>query len=752
MSLSKKMLRDIKINKTQFISIFLMAFLGIFAFCGVCSEYYGLEQTSSDFYTDTNLADGWIYNTTITDDAIDEINNFTTNSEKQLVVQSVANFSNDPDITLHFVEDNEISKFYVSQGQEFNLSDESGVWLDKRFADAQNLSVGDNISFKFNGIEIEKEIKGIGYSPEYVYEASPTSIIPDFKDMGFAYMSYKAFPSDIKYNVLLVKFNQSPDDFKNSLDDSVEYLSFTKQSEHVSVSQFNEEMAQHKMIGDVFPIVFILVTFLTLLTSMTRIISHQRTQIGVLKAVGYKNRTIILHFMSYGFWLVLAGAILGLILGPMIIPNLFYPTMTYRYSLPEWNPGFDISFVVVAALMVLSSLLVSYLAARNISKENPANTMRPKAPNISSSGFLEKSSLWNRLNFNLRWNYRDAKRNKFRALMAIVGVMGCVALLVSAFGMNDSMDNLKTWEYDDISHFESKLIINNGASLSDIDDVRKDVNGHTIMEQAIEIKAQGNEKTASLLILNDTNLISQTDKNKNPLSLSNTDISLSAKMAESLNVGVGDTIKWHVIGSDDWVECKITNIHGEPLSQGIILSSDKLDELGLNFTPTSIITSQNVDKEYDSIKSVTTLSEMKENWDEMSGSIMMMVSILIFFAVLLAIVVLYNLGILSFTEIEREIATLKVLGFKTGDLRKLLLTQNIIFTAIGFILGIPLGFYLMTLMMDAAGESLYYIHSLTLGNIILSGVITFAVSIVVNLLFSSKIKNLNMVEALKDVE
>lgn len=443
MSLSKKMLRDIKINKTQFISIFLMAFLGIFAFCGVCSEYYGLEQTSSDFYTDTNLADGWIYNTTITDDAIDEINNFTTNSEKQLVVQSVANFSNDPDITLHFVEDNEISKFYVSQGQEFNLSDESGVWLDKRFADAQNLSVGDNISFKFNGIEIEKEIKGIGYSPEYVYEASPTSIIPDFKDIGFAYMSYKAFPSDIKYNVLLVKFNQSPDDFKNSLDDSVEYLSFTKQSEHVSVSQFNEEMAQHKMIGDVFPIVFILVTFLTLLTSMTRIISHQRTQIGVLKAVGYKNRTIILHFMSYGFWLVLAGAILGLILGPMIIPNLFYPTMTYRYSLPEWNPGFDISFVVVAALMVLSSLLVSYLAARNISKENPANTMRPKAPNISSSGFLEKSSLWNRLNFNLRWNYRDAKRNKLRSIMTIIGVMGCSALLIGAFGLYDGLNDVK---------------------------------------------------------------------------------------------------------------------------------------------------------------------------------------------------------------------------------------------------------------------------------------------------------------------
>ncbi|WP_407432935.1 ABC transporter permease [Methanobrevibacter sp.] len=752
MSLSKKMLRDIKINKTQFISIFLMAFLGIFAFCGVCSEYYGLEQTSNDFYADNNLADGWIYNTTITDDALDKINNFSTDTEKQLVVKSVGNFSNDPDITLHFIEDNKISKFNVTEGEDINISDDSGVWLDKRFADAQNLSVGDNISFSFNGITIEKEIKGIGYSPEYVYEASPTSILPDFKDMGFAYLSYEAFPSNIQYNVLLVKFNQSAGDFEDSLEKSVDCLSFTRQSEHVSVSQFNEEMSQHKMIGNVFPIVFILVTFLTLLTTMTRIIAHQRTQIGVLKAVGYTNRSIIMHYMSYGFWPVLGGAILGLILGPAIIPNLFYPTMSYRYSLPAWRPGFDISFIIVAAVMVLSSLLVSYLAARNISKENPANTMRPKAPNISSSGFLERSKLWNKINFNIRWNYRDAKRNKFRALMAIVGVMGCVALLVSAFGMNDSMEHLKTWEYDDISHFESKLIVESGASLSDIDSIREDVNGSAIMEQAIEIKVQGNEKVGSLLVLNDTNLISHTDKNGNPINLSDKDISLSAKIADSLNVGVGDTIEWHIVGSDEWVECEITNIHGEPLSQGIILSKDMLEESNLTFSPTSIITSKNVTDDYDSIKSISTLTEMKNNWDEMTGSVMMMVSILIFFAVLLAIVVLYNLGILSFTEIEREIATLKVLGFKTSDLRKLLLTQNVVFTAIGFILGVPLGFYLMTLMMDAAGESLYYIPSLTLGNIALSAVITFAVSIVVNLLFSSKIRNLNMVEALKDVD
>ena len=155
---------------------------------------------------------------------------------------------------------------------------------------------------------------------------------------------------------------------------------------------------------------------------------------------------------------------------------------------------------------------------------------------------------------------------------------------------------------------------------------------------------------------------------------------------------------------------------------------------------------------FDSIKSVTSMEKLEEGWDKVTSAVMMMVSVVTVVAVVLAILVLYNLGILSFTEMEREIATLKVLGFKTNVLRKLLLTQNIIFTSIGFILGIPLGFYFMTLMMDAAGDSLYYVPTLTWGNILLSAFITFTISIGVNLLFSDSINDLDMVEALKDVE
>ena len=384
------MIRDIKNHKTQFLSIFLMAFLGVFVFAGIGGKYTGFEQSANDFYKDINLADGWIYSANLDNSTLGKVNNIseTTNSERQLVVNSIADFSNDPDVTLHFVEDNDISKFYVVEGNNVNINDENGVWLDKRFVDAKNLSVGDNVSFSVNGLTIEKEIKGLGYSPEKVYTYSDTSVMADFNKTGYAYLSYKAFPAQIQYNLLLVDFNGNPDDYGEKIDSTIggNYTSFVKQANHPSVSQFNEEMDQHKMMGDVFPLVFILVAILTLLTTMTRIINHQRTQIGVLKALGFKDRTIMLHYMSYGFWLVLAGSIVGLILGLLTIPQLFLESMQNAYTLPEWKIAYSINFVIVAILMVAASIVASYWATRSISRENPANSIRPKAPKVFAFG------------------------------------------------------------------------------------------------------------------------------------------------------------------------------------------------------------------------------------------------------------------------------------------------------------------------------------------------------------------------------
>ncbi|MEE0902691.1 MAG: FtsX-like permease family protein [Methanobrevibacter sp.] len=755
--LAKKMLRDISKHKAQFISIFLMAFLGVFVFSGVGGESVGLEVNVNQFYEDTNLADGWIYSPDINDLFLYQVDclGATTQMERQYVVDSVADFKNDPDVTLHFVENNTISKFYLLEGEKLDINDSEGVWLDKSFADAKGLKVGDNISFEFEGYEIEKKIKGLGYSPEYVYHASTSSVIPDFNKIGFAYMSYKAFPEDnITYNVLNVKFDGTAENYNDILSYHMDgyYSTFVERAEHSSVSQFSEEMDQHKMMGDIFPVVFILIAMLILLTTMTRIITHQRTQIGILKACGFKNHSIILHYVSYGFWLVLAGSILGLILGPMTLPQLFYPSMSATYKLPSWNPAWSMDFVYVAALMVIMSLAVSYYAVKNISEEKPADTIRPKVPKVSTSGFLEKLGIWKHLSFNIRWNYRDAKRNKFRALMTIIGVIGCSALLVCAFGMYDGMNDLKEWEYSQINHYDSKLVINENATDSQIDDVVSEVNGDKIMESAIEIESDDAKKSGSLLVLNDTDLITPTDYDWNKVDIKEDEVSISQKMADMLKVKVGDTVKWHIMGSNKWVNTKIDKIHADPISQGFIMSSEKLEDLDLNYTPTSVITSEHVNETYDGVKAANSMKDMTSSWDELTESMWMLIYILIFFACLLAVVVLYNLGLLSFTEIEREIATLKVLGFKTSALRKLLLTQNLWFTAIGFILGIPVGYYILAIMWESSGDSFYILPSVSLSNFILTAVITFVLSILVNLMFSRKIKKLDMVESLKSGE
>ena len=755
--LFKKMLRDIRKHKTQFISIFLMAFLGVFVFAGVGGESVGLEVNVDKYYDDTNLADGWIYSNYINDLFLYQVDclGATNQMERQLVVDSIGDFSNDPEITLHFVENNTISKFYLIEGEPLDINDKEGAWLDKSFADAKGLKVGDNITFKFEDYKIEKKIKGIGYSPEYVYHASKSSVIPDFSKLGFAYMSYKAFPEDtVPYNVLNVKFDGTAENYNDLLSYHMDgyYNSFVERSEHTSVSQFSEEINQHQMMAGIFPVVFILIAMLILLTTMTRIITHQRTQIGILKACGFKDRSIMFHYISYGFWLVLVGSILGLIIGPMTLPKLFYPSMSSTYILPSWEPAWNMDFVYVALSMIIMSVLVSYYAVKSIFNENPADTIRPKVPKVSSSGWIEKLGFFKHLSFNARWNYRDAKRNKFRALMTIIGVIGCTALLVSAFGMYDGMNDLKEWEFNQINHYDSKLVIDEEASISAVDDVADEVDGDKIMEGAIEIESDSAKKSGSLLVLNHTDLITPTDYDWNKIKINDDEVSISQKMADMLGVGVGDSVKWHIMGSDKWIKTKIDKIHADPTSQGLIMSADKLEDLDLNYTPTSIVTTQHVDNNYSSIKTTNSIKDMTSSWDELTEAMWLLIYILIFFASLLAVVVLYNLGLLSFTEIEREIATLKVLGFKTGALRKLLLTQNLWFTTIGFILGVPVGYYILKIMWESSGDSFYVLPSISLTNLIMTAVITFALSIFVNLMFSRKIKKLNMVESLKSGE
>lgn len=754
--LYKKMLRDISNYKIQFISIFLMAFLAVFIFTGVSSEAIFLEDNINAYYDETNLADAWIYANNIDDEFVDIVSDLgpTTQTERQLVLSSIADFNTNPEIKLHFIEDNEISKFYLVEGEKFDLNDEDGVWLDKSFADNKSLEIGDNITFKFNGMEVEKEIKGLVYSPEYVYSLPYYAVKPVHGTYGFAYMSYKAFPmDDVPYNVLNVKFNGSAEDYKYLLDDELEdgYNSFLLREEHSSVSAYQHMITQLRMIANALPIVFIFISMLMLVTSMKRIITHQRTQIGILKANGFKNRTLMIHYISYSL-LVLAGSLLGLILGPIVIHKMAYPPLAKLFIVPYFSSVGIMGFAYVILLMVILSAIVSYFSIRNIVNEDPSTIIRPKAPKATTSSFIERLRFWKHMSFNFRWNYRDAKRHNFRAITTIVGVMACTMLLIYAFGLYDGMTDSEHWEFDKINHFENKLVVDEDANLSDVNKVADVVDGDKIMESAIEIESDSSKKTGSLLVLNGTDLITPTDIHQNRIKIKDDEVAISQKMANLLGVGVGDTVKWHIMGSDKWVDVKIDKIYGHPSSQGFIMSSKKLEDLDLNYTTTGIITKNDVRREYDGVKSIITREEMLDSLHELNRSLWVMVYALMVFAVVLAIIVLYNLGLLSFLEMERDIGTLKVLGFKTRALTKLLLTQSLAFIFIGGLIGIPLGYYVLDMVWKSSSEKTFTLPSISAMNLICTFAIILAVSIGINIYFAYKIRNLDMVDALKILE
>ncbi|MBO7518834.1 MAG: FtsX-like permease family protein, partial [Methanobrevibacter sp.] len=451
----------------------------------------------------------------------------------------------------------------------------------------------------------------------------------------------------------------------------------------------------------------------------------------------------------------LAGSILGLIIGPLTIPYLFYPTMSSTYSLPSWGPSWNISFFAVAALMVVSSVLISYISVKGISDESPAETIRPKAPKMVASGLVERTKIWKRFSFNERWNYRDAKRNKTRAFMSVFGVFACAMLVMSAFGMSDSINDVEDWQYNQIYNFNTKLILEDNITDAQLDHILAETDGEGMMEESIELKYKGNKKAGTLTVMNKSEYYRVTDGDRNYIDLDPEGIAISDKMAEVLGLEVGDKVRWHVAGDPKWIDSEITETYTVPYGQGMIMTPKTFDKEGgddYNYSTNVILTKKNVNKNYTGVSSITTREDIQNGWNTMTQAMDMMITVLTTFAILLAVVVLYYLGLLSFTEIQRELATLKVLGFNSKSLRRLLLTQNLWFSTIGFILAIPGAYILMGIMMGSTGDEYCFPINIYLWNFVVSFLITFGLSVLVNLAFSRKIKKVNMVESLKSNE
>lgn len=767
--LKRKLLRDLWQNRTQFISIFLMAFLGLFVFAGIDAESTGIGVSTAQYYEETNLADNWVMGTSFSTDEVKRLEALPqiASVDRKLVLEGKAKVGDgeEPSMEFNFVESMNSSFPYIKEGEAFDV-DKEGVWLEELFAKKWNLQVGDYVRLEYEGILFTEQIRGIIIHPEYVfYSLDSDSMMPNYGTYGYAYLSSKEYPiqDELYYNYMVIKqtnagkTSEESMEFKELVKDTLnrQNIVVLDRKQNGGIEAIASEQSQHEEMGIMFSAVFLLIAVMGIVTTMTRMTSNQRIQIGTLKALGFGKRKITWHYMSYGIVISSLGSIVGAVLGYLYLPLLFLPSMSAYYILPNWVTQMSAKTYYAIVLAILVSTLVSFLACRKELKDMPAITLKPAAPKNIRHSMLEKSRMWLSLNFSTQWNVRDVLRNKARSLMGIAGVAGCTMLLLCAFGCSDCVKEIAVWQYGELVTGQYKVIFGQQVSNLEKRQYKQQYKGQLVQEGSCEFRTDSLVKKGGITILDEGNYLHFQNADGEEIILPQQGISMSVKMAQVLGLKQGDFIEWHIVGEKEWQRSRITALYRTPTGQGITLSREEYESLQYDFNPTSFYTNMTIPqyvKDSDDVSGVISIEQLKIDLDKNMEMMNLMVGILIVAAVLLGIIVLYNMGVLSFLEKTREVATLKVLGFSSGRIRRILRQQNNWITIIGIIAGLILGYQFLDIMMQTMSEDNDMPTVVYLASYLYSIIGTWITSTGVNYMLSGKVKTICMVDALKGVE
>lgn len=763
----KKMLRDLRESRGQFISIFLLVCLGVLIFTGLNAIGYGMKVSSEEFYRNTRLADAFCYGNSFSQETVqrlkqmDDIEN--VEGRRQVACSTVADASTI--LQINYISTNELSKLQVVEGEEYTY-EKDGIWLDAQYCEANGLTIGDTISYTFNGRIETKKIVAKVMHPEYVFARKDESeALPNHKTYGFGFISSKydtLLDSQSTWNQLLFQTELDKDQLMERIAAviSSNQMVVVMQKELGSVAMFTNEIAQMMAVQAVFPVIFFVVAFLTILTTMTRITVNQRQQIGIIKALGFRNRKILFHYTSFGLCISLVGAVLGAILGTTFLPELTFEFQKTMYTLPEWTKAVESYIFGIVLLAVLLCGLCGYMACRKQLRGVAAEVLRPKL-NTRKVRMDKKVKVnrkenrwWLRLSFDVQWNIRDCMGNKLRVFITVFGIIGCMALILCGLGMKNTVEELIKENYYELNTYQTKVNLSDNLDLDLVKELEKDKRNQFIMEGTAEISNQGESKATSLTVVGEGEYSKYKAIDGTVMERSKTGIYLTQKLAKQLGIHVGQQITLQVYGSSNPVTVGVEAIIRNPVGQGIFLSQEVFEKLGQTFEPNSFVTSQSSQtwNEVEGIKTVRSKSEMIATMDELLTMMNTIIAIMIFAAVLLGIIVLYNLGILTFYERTRELATLKVLGFQYKRLATLTQMQNIWLTIVGVILGIPAGYVVLSYMILFIGDAYDMNAVISMQSYVVSCVGTMVLSLVVNWTLSRKLKSVDMVSALKSIE
>lgn len=533
-------------------------------------------------------------------------------------------------------------------------------------------------------------------------------------------------------------------------------------------------------IGTVFPVIFFLVAALVSLTTMTRMVEEERTQIGTLKALGYSKGAIATKYVFYALFASLLGSVLGVALGESTLPALVIHTyklvyVNLRYSVVPFNIP---NAAIATALAVVCTTGAAWAACYRAMREAPSSLMRPEAPKAGKRIFIEKIKfIWLRLNFAQKAALRNLFRYKKRLFMTMFGVAGCMALLLVGFGINDSIRSMTGNQFDDVLKYQGTVSVDTTASRAEKRQMLSDLNSMNGVSEYLQsyrsityVNSPSAEKNAYIVVPQDTvrmleyvSMSSRTGRNN--YTLDDSGVILTEKLAKMLDVSVGDTITFKT--SEAGVSTAAVSVSGivENYIYHYIYMTPNVYQQLFNETAAlnSILikTDGSVDDatltknimDLRTVNGITMNSTMQEDVNDVMKSLLIIVFVLIASAGLLAFVVLYNLNNINITERKRELATLKVLGFYDKELAAYVYRENIVLTLFGIVFGIILGILLhMFVMQTVETDTIMFGKVIKGWSYLFSILLTVGFSALVNWVMYFRLKKINMVESLKSSE
>ena len=542
---------------------------------------------------------------------------------------------------------------------------------------------------------------------------------------------------------------------------------------YVSYSMDADRMGN---LASVFPLIFFLVAALVCLTTMTRMVEEQRVTIGGLKALGYSKGIIAVKYVGYGFLASTAGALLGLAVGLTLLPWIICNAWNIIYTLGPIQYGLEPVTSAVACLAAIGTVTLSALGACfSTLAAVPAQLMRPKAPPAGKRVLLERLPfLWRRLSFNYKITIRNLFRYQRRFWMTVIGIGGCAALIVTAFGLRGSIFDIMDKQFEEIYGYTAQIGLVDKVTPGELREVTQALDEDPLAEgwlvccsasmtaetdaYTVDCTVQVFPDQASMAPF--IHLRHRTDDE--PVTLSDDGVVLTEKLASLLDVQPGDTI---TLDGDSRVEVRVADVTEHYIQHYVymtdayyetVFGTEPRQNLVLADYPVEDPAAEDLERELvglDGVTSLTRMEDTREIYGSSLESVDYAVILIIVCAAALAFVVLYNLTNINITERMRELATLKVLGFYDGELSAYIYRENVILTVFGVAMGMVMGKLLhQWLILTVEIDMLMFGRQLSLSSYAYAVVLTVLFSLLVNLAAHRKLKKLDMVESLKTVE